>query len=115
MKKLKLNPKEVIDPDALEVIPQERIQESFLECYWKNREWQNQEGDINYTGLTTLLHNSVPPTIRELPLLQDYVSEILQQTLTSCKNKNFKGDTHGETALKIHNCLAGEPKFLTDM
>lgn len=90
---------------------------NFLGCYWKKKGIQRENGEIDFHQLDELLL---------MQLLKEYgtgidetatiVAEIFENALTACKLKCIRGKSHGQTAVKVQNCIAREVQraFMAD-
>ncbi|KAF2896164.1 hypothetical protein ILUMI_10011 [Ignelater luminosus] len=90
---------------------------NFVECYWKKKGIQHQNGEIDFHKLDELLL---------IELLKEYgtgidesasiVAQIFENALSACKQRCIRGKSHGQTAVKVQNCIAREVQsaFMAD-
>ncbi|KAK4874558.1 hypothetical protein RN001_013918 [Aquatica leii] len=71
---------------------------TFFSCVWKKKGLQRQDGSINYEKLYEMMVPEIKIT------LSDFGSNyVVIQSINECENVN--GNDHGDTAIKVYNCL----------
>lgn len=77
---------------------------SFRACYFKRKGYQNEDGDILYENLKDALGAAILNEAGTSATAAKVFSHLIAlQIVNSCKY--IRGESHGDTAVKVQNCM----------
>lgn len=76
----------------------------FRACYFKRKGYQNEDGEVLYENLKEALGRAIIMEAGTKTTAAKVFSHLIAlQIVNSCKY--IKGESHGDTAVKVQNCM----------
>lgn len=87
------------------------ILNDFTECRWKKRGYLSDDGEINWDTIKNVMLSKsfIQATGLNLDELGTKWDDHVNSLINKCRD--VRGDTHGQTVVKIENCFLSHSSF----
>ncbi|KAF2895961.1 hypothetical protein ILUMI_10224 [Ignelater luminosus] len=86
----------------------------YYECMWKKSGYLHEDGTFDWDKMLDFFVELQQEDVEknksdsDETLVANLAITYVKGVINTCRNKHIHGDTHGETAVKVHNCLVEE-------
>lgn len=78
----------------------------FLECFWKKKGYQKEDGQIDFEYLKSTIIEVICEILGGDNSDSCVGSSVAAETVDKCRN--VTGNSHGQTASKVQNCIVNK-------